>query len=245
MGKQKAPSDFRFTIELLKDYCKAALQNASELLAEASLLHDNNHNARAYFLASAAMEETGKAMLAFDGQGRNLRDSAITRTLLRVMEDHSTKISAAFSPTLNQENIDQATIMKVVNLMIALTHGREPSMYTDIDYGSSKVQIPAAMVRKVATRDCVSLSESCLALARAHVSSVTPKRRSHSKDVLFVMKEDQRKEVFNSEDFWRYYIAELQSSKKDWAIAMAEYWQRFMSKGKRFQNLAGHAEGSA
>ena len=81
-------AEFRFTVDLLREYCAAALQNAGELLEEASLLYANGHAARAYFLAVASIEETGKALQAFDAQGRNLADSAVTAKLRRSM-DHS------------------------------------------------------------------------------------------------------------------------------------------------------------
>lgn len=70
---------FRYTVELLKEYSDAALENAAELLQEASVLHAQGYRARAYFLAVAGIEETGKAVIAFDGQGRNLRDSFLRR----------------------------------------------------------------------------------------------------------------------------------------------------------------------
>lgn len=90
MGDSK---NFRFTPEVLREYSEAALKNASELVEEASLLYAHGHVARAYFLAVASIEETGKALLAFDAQGRNLADSAVTSKLKRAMEDHSQKIT--------------------------------------------------------------------------------------------------------------------------------------------------------
>jgi len=65
------------TPELLREYSGAALDNASELLAEATLLLQHGHRARSYFLAVASIEETGKALMAFDGQGRNLADPVV------------------------------------------------------------------------------------------------------------------------------------------------------------------------
>jgi len=84
-----AETQFKFTVDLLREYSAAALHNANELLREASLLCTNGHAARAYFLAVASIEETGKALQAFDAQGRNLADSAVSAKLRRSMEDHS------------------------------------------------------------------------------------------------------------------------------------------------------------
>ena len=65
------------TLKLLRAYSEAALTNANELVQEASLLYATEHLARAYFLAVAAIEETGKGLLAFDARGRNLADPAV------------------------------------------------------------------------------------------------------------------------------------------------------------------------
>ena len=78
MGSPHAPS---LTPALLRAYSAAALQNASELLEEALLLRDNGHMARAYFLAVACIEETGKALQAFDAQNRNMSDPAVCTKL--------------------------------------------------------------------------------------------------------------------------------------------------------------------
>lgn len=40
------------------------------------------------FLAVASIEGTGKAFIAFEGQGRNLSDSGIAPKLKRAMEKH-------------------------------------------------------------------------------------------------------------------------------------------------------------
>jgi AbiV family abortive infection protein len=86
------------TSDLLRDYGLAALANASELMAEATLLHDHGHFARAYFLAVAAIEETGKAFIAFDGRGRKLLDPAVASKLKRALEDHRSKITQRLQP---------------------------------------------------------------------------------------------------------------------------------------------------
>ena len=88
------------TPQLLRSYCDAALDNASELLAEASLLLTHSFNARAYFLAVAAIEEAGKGLQAFDGQNRNLANPAVVTRLRTGMEDHSQKITYAFMPLI-------------------------------------------------------------------------------------------------------------------------------------------------
>ncbi len=234
-----ADSEFRYTVDLLREYGAAALQNSSELLEEASLLFSNGHSARAYFLAVASIEETGKALLAFDAQGRNLGDSAVTAKLRRAMEDHSQKITAAFTATLLASPNIRDAVMPLVDLMIHLKHGREPSMYTDIRYEESNVRIPAAIVRNVAARDCVQLARDCLAHSRNHVAEKTPETRSRAEDEMFAMKSAQFQKMANTEGFWWHYIAQLESGKRDFAAAAVAYQRDYFSKGKTFERPEG------
>jgi len=76
MGSSNSP---KITGGLLRSYSEAALRDADDLLVEASLLRDNGHMARAYFLAVACIEEAGKALHTFDSQNRNLADPAARR----------------------------------------------------------------------------------------------------------------------------------------------------------------------
>jgi AbiV family abortive infection protein len=230
---------FRFTVELLREYCTAALRNASELLEEATLLSAHGHVARAYFLAVASIEETGKALQAFDAQGRNLADSAVTAKLKRAMEDHSQKISAAFSAWLLASPNTRDAVLPAVDLMIHLKRGREPSMYTDIHSKSSKVKVPGAMVRDIAAKDCIRLAGNCLTYAQKHVAEKTPEPRTRAQDQLFAMKLGQFQKIANTEDFWWYYIAQLESGNQGLAEAVIEYQKEYMMKGKQFKATEG------
>ncbi len=234
-----AEAEFRFSVDLLREYSDAALQNAGELLEEASLLCANGHTARAYFLAVASIEETGKALQAFDAQGRNLGDSAVTAKLRRAMEDHSQKITAAFAAMLLASSNLRDAVMPAVDLMIHLKRGREPSMYTDIRYESVKVQIPAAVVRDAAAKDCVRLASDCLTHARKHIAEKKPEVRSQAEDQLFAMKSGQFQKVANTEGFWWYYISQLEAGKRDFAAAVVAFQRDFALKGKIFKGPEG------
>src|SRR5687767_13225757 len=110
----------------------ASLENAKSLIAEAELLLDHLHFARAYFLAIAAIEEVGKAIIAFEGQGRNLSDRAVESKLIRSIFDHKSKITSAFVGSLKTTepgSIEEA-IEAATGLMTELRVGREPAMYT-------------------------------------------------------------------------------------------------------------------
>ena len=234
-----AHTQFQYTISLLKRYSAAALENAVELLEEASLLSAGGHRARAYFLAVAAIEEIGKAVLAFDGQGRNLKDSAVTAKLRRAMEDHSQKVTAAFTPILLSSPDLRHALMPFVDLMIHVKRGREPSMYTDINYKSGEVQQPMAVVRDVAARDCVRLGGDCLRAARRHVTEKNPSQRSAADDALFAMKSEQLNKILNIEGFWWYYIEQMRAGTQDFAVAVITYQHEYVGKGRTYQKPAG------
>lgn len=223
------------TTDLLRAYCEVALTNANELVQEASLLYANGHRARAYFLAIAAIEETGKGLLAFDAQGRNIADSAVSTRLRRAMEDHSLKIAAAFMGWLRASPNVRDQIMPAVDLIIHLKRGREPSMYTNIHPDGLTIQVPSEMVRDAAARDCVRLSTDCLAHARKHVAEKVPERRTRAEDQLFAMKTGEFQKIANTEDFWWYYIAQLESGRKDFSEAVVQYRTEYFLKGRQFE----------
>lgn len=237
-------STIKLSPQLLREYGDAALKNASDLLEEALLLHTNGHRARAYFLAVAAIEETGKALLAFDAQGRNLLDPAVTTKLKKTMEDHPSKIRAAFTGWLAASSNLRETVMSMVDLMIHLHRGREPSMYTDIRSDTNTVQVPANVVRVEAARDCIRLATDCLAHARRHIVETSPLQRTRAEDQLFAMKSTEYQKIANTEDFWWYYIAQLESGQKDFAEAVVQYRSEFFLKGKQFKCASEEARGT-
>lgn len=234
--------NIRFSPELLRDYSLAALANASELVAEALILHKHDHFARAYFLAVAAIEETGKAFLAFDGQGRNLSDSSVASKLKRAMEDHSQKISSAFTAWLVTSPNIRESVMPAINLMIDLKHGREPSMYTDFRSDFSTIQIPAVAVREKAAFDCIRLATDCLSHTQIYISEKTPEPRTRSQDQLFAMKAGLFQKIASTEDFWWYYIEQLEAGKKDLAEAVMSYQENFAKAGLLFRKSNSEAE---
>jgi AbiV family abortive infection protein len=78
--------------ELLKG-CRDALENARELLDEADLLLENEHHARAYFLAHIACEEMAKAPMFYRTACELALDlSPDWRKLDRRLRDHKAKI---------------------------------------------------------------------------------------------------------------------------------------------------------
>ena len=122
----------KLTAELLDAYSKAALSNAEELLKEASLLRDHDHMARAYFLAVSSIEEAGKALLAFEGQHRNLSDPAVCTRLVAGLKNHTQKINYALSMWALNGSDPRGDLQVALDLIGQLGRGRESSMYSEI-----------------------------------------------------------------------------------------------------------------
>ncbi|NEX48322.1 AbiV family abortive infection protein [Pseudotabrizicola algicola] len=225
MGSPNLPT---LTAALLLSYSEAALRNADELLAEASLLCEYGHIARAYFLAVACIEEAGKALFAFDSQNRNLSDPAVCTKLKKVMESHALSVWALSSP-------DQRESIKVASIIIVdIKHGREPSMYSDLRTDPDRVQTPREVVRDSAARDCVRLAKDCLAYAHRHGVEKTPATFTTAQDRLFSMKSARFQELLKIEDFWWYYIWRMEAGQQDLAEAVLGYEQDHIKTGMPF-----------
>jgi AbiV family abortive infection protein len=225
----------RLTVDLLRAYGQAALDNASALHAEAALLLEHKRFSRAYFLGVAAVEETGKAAQAFDAQGRNLDDADVRLRIVEDLRSHKSKITSAFIPWLLGGNQTEAAVRTAVELIGHLRRGREPAMYTDISGDPLEVRLPSVLVREVAAKDCVRLAGDCLANARHFISSRNPTKRTSAEDRFFSMKPQERKKLMNAEDFWWFYIAEMEKGRQDFAAAAVEYRDSFLATSKRFR----------
>ena len=235
MNTMPNTNTFRYSAQLLAEYSNAALANAEDLIAEAQLLYDNGHFARSYFMAVAAIEEIGKAFIAFEAQGRNLQDSAVTGKVRRSLEDHTKKINAAFLASVFSHSDLRKELMGIIDLMITLKYGREPSMYVDIKYPSGEVEHPNLLVRKVAARDCIQLAMRCHSKTSEHLRSKSPISRTKYDDEFYGMKDKKVRELFNTEDFWWFYINRAEDGAKDISEAVALYQRDFLKIGKKFK----------
>jgi AbiV family abortive infection protein len=86
------------TVDELLEGCRAALQNARDLLDEAEVLHEHGHYARAYFLAHIACEEMAKSPMLY----RTACELTIGRVpdwkaLDRRFRDHTAKIRSVLT----------------------------------------------------------------------------------------------------------------------------------------------------
>ena len=222
-------------IEILQRYSSAALENGNLLISEAALLCDHGHYARAYFLAVAAIEEIGKSIIAFDAQGRNLRDPAVVSRINRMLGDHASKIRAAFTGFLVAD--PRKNVGPAIDLILALQRGREPSMYTDLNSDLS-IHIPTVAVRERASGDCVRLAKECLSSATRHVAGSSPTKRSKADDQFFALKSSVAGAIMNTEDFWWYHIARMESGNLDLAESVLTYRNEFLLKNTSFRDGA-------
>jgi hypothetical protein len=150
------------------------------------------------------------------------------------MEDHGEKIVAALAQWLPTSPESEEVVRRVLDLMIHVKRGREPSMYTDFSPDGSKIKVPSELVRDTAARDCVRLAKDCLAHARNRVSGDPPRPRTPAEDKLFTMKNADIQKIINTEDFWWYYVAELRLGQVDFPEVLIQYQTKYFLKKRQF-----------
>lgn len=234
MGSPDTP---KMTEDVLRAFSVVALSNAGELLDEATLLRDHGHSARAYFLAIASIEETGKALLAFNSQQRCLLDPAIRSRLKVAMESHSVKISYALTQWALASAYPNEALRTAFELAVSLKHGREPSMYSDLLNDPDQVQLPREVISVDASRDCVRLARDCLAYAQYHVREKTPKKFTTAENKLLTMKPNTFRHILISEDldFWWYYLTLTEAGFQDFSEAVIQYERDYLDLGIKFR----------
>lgn len=235
MGTLRIPPDFRFSSQILKDLSIVSLENGKQLIEEAKLIFENKFLPRAYFLSVAAIEEIGKAFLCFDAITRNLNDSAVTANIVRSIESHPNKINAAFHASILTSKDPRSAIQTALDLMIALKNGREPSMYTDINYIESKIYTPNLVIREIAAKDSIRLAEQCYLITSHYINNFKPSTKSKVDDDVFGLKKNTLSKIIEHEDFWWYLIDNYEKNKLNQSEIIIEYHREFLSKNKLFR----------
>jgi len=235
MGTQRIPPEFRFTEEILRELIDASIKNAEQLLVEAKLILGNKYLPRVYFLSVAAIEETGKAYLCFESTTRNLSDSAVTSNIIKSIENHSNKINAAFHTSILTSEDPREAIQTAVDLMIDLKNGREPSMYTDINYIDSKIYTPFSTISERAAKDSVRLAEQCYLNTKHYIDNSKPTEKSKVDDAVFGLKKKTFAKILELEDFWWFLIENMEANKLKHNEAIVEYNKEYLSKNKLFR----------
>ena len=216
----------------LRDLTEAALENAKMLLQEASLLHEQQHHSRAYFLAVASIEETGKAAIAHDAQGRNLQDQAVRSKVERMLTDHASKIRSAFVGFLTADPRKNAE--PAVALIVQLQRGREPSMYTEMRQDGT-IYKPADSVSHSNSLDCIRLADRCWKSVENHVHNTTPRTSSAIEDRFFALKSGESSKIMGRSDFWWYHISRMEAGQKDLAESVISYRHNYLLAGREFE----------
>jgi AbiV family abortive infection protein len=238
--------NYELTSDLISQYRDSALLNAQALLEEAALLLANGHYARTYFLSASSIEEAGKAVQAFEGLGKNLTDPAVTQRLKLQFEDHSQKVTSAFSPWLQATPNLREEVMDFVNTMVDLKFGREASMYTDINAERAMVTTPQMQVGEKTATHCLRLAGAVLSHARPYAQQSQPKKTTRVQDAFFALRPSVFQKMANTGDFWEYYISRMEQGNTTLEAAVTEYNQNYFSQGKTWNpassaSEAGHA----
>ena len=239
MGKKDRTHELN--LEFLDLYQKAALENAHSLLNEAKLLLSNNYFARAYFLAVASIEETGKAHMAFSSKGRNLSNHALHKTLKEMFEDHSRKIGAAFIGWLTDSKEKEEKVEALFNYMGHLKRGREKSMYVDAGNGNT-VTNPLQSVRPVAAKDSTLIAEKCLHFTRKLLLS-EPYKTSTFDDKYLCIKGGTHQALLSDSDFGAFLLHHLKTDgqKFNWSKCIVTYHDAYYCRGKKFRNQSDNS----
>lgn len=221
--------------KFLKEYADAAIENAQQILDAAKILLGKKSFAIAYFLSVAAIEETGKAYMAFTARGRNLTDSGLKKKVLEMFGKHPKKIISAFIGWILKSSKSEESITTAVELMFHLNHGREKSMYVDANADNS-LSIPSQTIRPVAAINALKVAENCLHHTKNYISKNNPPVFSSFDDKLFCLRSEKIKEMFNK-DFGKYLISGLkqQSGNFDFSRAIVTYHDKYFSKKKLFE----------
>ncbi|MCD6734098.1 MAG: AbiV family abortive infection protein [Burkholderiaceae bacterium] len=231
--------EYQLTAQLLEQYRDAALVNAQALLEEAALLLGHRHYARAYFLAASSIEEAGKAVQAYEGLGRNLGDPAVAHRLKLQFDDHSQKVTSAFSPWIQATPNIREELMDFARVMVDLKFGREASMYTDIQAERAIVTTPEMQVAQAPAANCVRLAGTVFAYAAPYARQSQPRSMSCVQDAFFALKPAVFQKMANTADFWEYYIQQMERGNMALEVAVTEYNRQYLSQGRTFKSAPG------
>ena len=151
------------------------------------------------------------------------------------IENHSNKINAAFHTSIITSQDPRDAIQKAVDLMLALKKGREPSMYTDINYMDSKIYVPNSVIRDVAAKDSVRLSEHCYSTTLNYINNSDPSKKSKVDDAVFGLKSKTFNKIMEQEDFWWYLIDNQEKNNLNHNEVIIKYNNEYFSKSKLFK----------
>lgn len=221
---------------LLKGFRKAAVENARELQYEAALLLKYNHYSRAYFIATAAIEEIGKAVQAFDALGRNVRDPEVSTRVRLNFQDYSKKLAAAVFPWLLNDPKSREKVTTFIDGLIEAKNSSEPALFVGIEPQDMKLHIPFSEISPRLAKECVEMAQTIFSYAALHVLDSHHKIRTKAEDDFFVMKPSSILEMSSGADFWQYYIACMKSGDAAFEAALMDYTKKYIAKNEKFRD---------
>jgi AbiV family abortive infection protein len=225
--------EYQISKDILKEYSSQAINNAHDLIRSSQLLFDNKFFARAYFLAVASIEETGKAYLAYTSIGRNI--NSIKAKLWNSLENHGTKISTAFLGFLVEEP-NGITPREISELSVHLHEGREKSMYVDINKNNT-ISTPTIIVEKRQAEGSITVARICLRYTKLYFQNNEPFQATNADDKLFNMKTGKLTELFENQDFGQYLLHCLRNEKDalNFSKHITTYYDAYHCTGKKFE----------
>jgi AbiV family abortive infection protein len=226
--------------QLLHKYLDAAMTNASDLLIEATTFLSQKRYARAYFLACASLEETGKAYAAFSAMGRNLKNLGVAEAVKESFEDHRRKIISAMICILKKNTISKETAEEFTKIALDLEAGRERSMYVDIN-DKHEVTEPSKLVRPVAAFNAVRLAQDCHESTANYINENKPEKVTASQDKFMTLNKRRLFKMANTKDFWEFYIHQPQKKNFDIGDIFTKYHDEYYCKQKLFEHAAKKA----
>ena len=215
--------NFNLSLVFLKNYCLEAVINAESLFAESKLLFKHCYYARSYFVAIASIEETGKAVIAFDAQGRKLANSRIATKIRRQLADHAAKINSSFLPWVMCSDDIRRDFLIASSLSLDLSNGRETSLYVDVAVDSANVQSPLKQVSKNNANGCLIVADNVLTAAKEYIKSGKPIVRSTAEDAFLAMSVDEIYEIISLDEFTLYWDNEVRNGRINFVETLTRF----------------------
>ncbi len=228
--------DYELSENLLIAYHDSALGNAKSLLEESYILLSNGKYARAYFLAVAAMEETGKAYHAFATRGRNLDNSAVQKKMKGIFENHPQKIFGAFLglfhflPLLEKAKYAETMFDRAFNLI----DGREASMYVDARIDNSIID-PLLLIRHIDAQEVYALATNCHKHMVVFVRETQPVKTGAIEDKFLLIPLTKMMDKAK-DDFSAFLLDSMRSDLEhfDFAVVAVRYHDAYYTKNKKY-----------
>jgi len=233
----KKDRQYKLSHQLLHKYLDAAMINASDLLIESSTFLSQKRYARAYFLACASLEETGKAYAAFSAMGRNLKNPGVEKAVKESFEDHKRKIISAMVCLLKKKNISKKIIEEFIKLAMDIGTGREKSMYVDINE-KDEVTEPSKLIRPIAALNACRLAADCLDATGNYIKENKPEKFTASQDKFMTLNKGRLYKMLNTKDFWEFCIYQFQKKNFDFPDIFAKYHDEYYCKDKLFEGIS-------